>query len=97
MTLNDDEPLLNFACEFNLRRHAEVTKLPTDYVAGTGVASQVTTLFHRHGLLTVRDSTLYIGRMIMLLVSMTFLAIIYVKCRDRVQDQVLARMWMIAW
>jgi hypothetical protein len=41
----------------------------------------------------VRDPTLYIGRMVMFLCSMIFFAIIYVKARDRVQGQVLARMW----
>ena len=30
-------------------RRAEETSLPTDYVIGTGIVSQVMTLFRRHG------------------------------------------------
>mmetsp|Transcript_19713 Transcript_19713/g.49424 ORF Transcript_19713/g.49424 Transcript_19713/m.49424 type:complete len:298 (+) Transcript_19713:1-894(+) len=55
------------------------------------------TLFRRHGVITVRDPTLYIGRMVMFLNACIFFAIIYVKCRDRVQDQVLARVWLCLW
>jgi len=45
----------------------------------------------------VRDPTLYIGRMVMFLNMCVFFAIIYVKCRDRVQTQVLARVWLCLW
>jgi len=43
--------------------YTEVSGLPADYVGGTGMMSQVMTLFRRHGVITVRDPTLYIGRM----------------------------------
>jgi len=35
--------------------------------------------------------------MVMFLNACIFFAIIYVKCRDRVQDQVLARVWLCLW
>ena len=80
-------------------RRAAVSGLPStkDYVTGTGMPSQVTTLFRRHGLITVRDPTLYIARMLIFLTACIFFAIVYVKARDRVQDQVIARMWLCAW
>jgi len=52
LKLNHDEPLSNFAFNISLRHYAKVTTLPTDWVAGTGMASQVMTLFRRHGLLS---------------------------------------------
>jgi len=35
--------------------------------------------------------------MVMFLNMCVFFAIIYVKCRDRVQTQVLARVWLCLW
>ena len=60
-------------------RRAAVTGLPKDYVTGTGIASQVVTLVRRHGLITVRDPTMYIGRMVFFLFAGIFFNIIYVK------------------
>jgi ABC-type multidrug transport system ATPase subunit len=78
-------------------RRVEAKGLPTSYVTGTSLASQTMTLFRRHGILTFRDPTLYIGRMIMFLNACCFFAIIYIKARDRVQEQILARMWLCLW
>jgi len=37
------------------------------------------------------------GRCVMFLNACVFFAIIYVKARDRVQTQVLARLWLCLW
>lgn len=78
-------------------RRAQAAGLPKNYVTGTSVASQTVTLFRRHGILTLRDPTLYIGRMVMFLAACCFFAIIYIKARDRVQEQILSRMWLCLW
>jgi ABC-type multidrug transport system ATPase subunit len=78
-------------------RREPVVGLPTDYVHCTNCARQVATLVRRHGKLTIRDPTLYIGRMVMFINACVFFSIIYIKARDRKQTQVLARLWLTLW
>ena len=59
--------------------------------------SQAWTLMRRHGVITVRDPTLYTGRMVMFLNACIFFAVIYIEARQRVQEQVLFRMWLVLW
>jgi ABC-type multidrug transport system ATPase subunit len=72
---------------------------------GTGFCSQLGTMCHmlsRHGVLTMRDPMppcpmLYMGRMIGFLFTCIFFAVVYIDARDRVQDQVLYRFFLIVW
>jgi ABC-type multidrug transport system ATPase subunit len=54
-------------------------------------------LFRRMLTLAVRDPTVYISRMIVFLLSCTFFAIVYTKSRDRTQDQIFNRVWLLLW
>lgn len=64
---------------------------------GTSILAQTMTLVRRHGLITYRDPSMYVGRMIMFLVACIFFAVIYIESRSRSQDQVFARMWLVLW
>jgi len=55
------------------------------------------TLLKRHTLITVRDPMLYTGRLVAFIFVNVFFGIVYVKSRDRVQDQALNRMFLIPW
>mmetsp|Transcript_14704 Transcript_14704/g.32159 ORF Transcript_14704/g.32159 Transcript_14704/m.32159 type:complete len:649 (-) Transcript_14704:1948-3894(-) len=63
----------------------------SDYSVGLGM--QITTMFRRHTLLAVRDPMLYTGRTVTFLFCTVFFAIIYIKARERTQDQILPRMF----
>jgi hypothetical protein len=54
-------------------------------------------MFKRHGILVVRDPVLYIGRAIIFLISNIYFSFIYWKARERHQDQVFNRVWLIIW
>jgi len=54
-------------------------------------------LLRRHSLLIVRDPTLYVGRMAAFMAAGCFFAIIYIKAREREQDQVLNRVFFLLW
>lgn len=71
--------------------------LPDMSKRGTSFFSQTMTLMKRHLLITYRDPTVYVGRMIMFLVACVFFAVIYIACRHRDQDQVFSRMWLVIW
>jgi hypothetical protein len=58
---------------------------------------QVAILLKRHGKLVYRDPMLYGARCGMFLMATVFFAVVYVKARDRVQDQVLNRMFVAMW
>jgi hypothetical protein len=62
-----------------------------------GILSQTWTLLCRRALLSIRDPTLYIGRMIIFLLANSFFAIIYIKAREREQQYVVARFFLTAW
>ena len=63
----------------------------------TSFGTQVATLLRRHVLLTRRDPTLYLGRMLAFLLSCVFMALVYVEARHRTQQQALSRMWLVLW
>ena len=75
----------------------DVVKTTKGYEYSVNMFTQVLTMFQRHGKLAIRDPTLYSGRMLMFLITTVFFAIIYVKARERNQDQALQRMWFIIW
>jgi len=50
-----------------------------------------------NALLAVRDPTVHISRLVVCLFSCVFFAIIYVKSRERTQDQVQNRVWLYIW
>merc|ERR1719409_2268014 len=64
---------------------------------GLNVCSQILVLLRRMMLLAVRDPTVHISRLVACLFSCMFFAVIYIKSRDRTQDQVLNRLWLIIW
>jgi len=66
-------------------------------ISNTSLCSQVQTLLRRHWVITVRDPSLYLGRMVMFMIACSFFAVIYIQARDRVQDQALFRMFLIMW
>jgi len=59
--------------------------------------SQTVTLVRRHGVLVRRDPLVYTGRAIALMFGMIFFAVVYHKSRDRMQAQVLNKMWCLLW
>lgn len=61
------------------------------------MASQIKIMFKRHWMLAKRDYALYTGRMFMFMASHIFFGLVYIKARDRKQDQVLNRAWIIIW
>jgi len=75
----------------------DAIKTTKGYEYSVNMFSQVITMFQRHGKLAIRDPTLYSGRMLMFLITTVFFAIIYVKARERNQDQALQRMWFLSW
>eukprot|EP00928_Gymnodinium_smaydae_P012432 TRINITY_DN14508_c0_g3_i1.p1 TRINITY_DN14508_c0_g3~~TRINITY_DN14508_c0_g3_i1.p1 ORF type:complete len:666 (-),score=125.47 TRINITY_DN14508_c0_g3_i1:59-2008(-) len=58
---------------------------------------QFCTILSRQLLLSVRDPTLYLGRMAAFLIANTFFAIVYWKARPREQDYVHPRMFLLGW
>merc|ERR1712162_76071 len=48
-------------------------------------------------LLAIRDPTVHISRLVICLFSCMFFAVVYIKSRERTQDQVLNRLWLIIW
>jgi ABC-type multidrug transport system ATPase subunit len=65
--------------------------------ARPGTLAQCWILFCRRALLSVRDPTLYIGRMIVFLLANSFFAIIYIKARDREQKYAVSKFFLISW
>ena len=61
------------------------------------ILQQIAILFRRQSLLVARDPMLYIGRAFVFLFSNIYFAIVYIKSRDRDQDQVLNKMWLTIW
>jgi len=62
-----------------------------------GLCSQSMTVLRRQGLLSVRDPTLYVGRMLVFLVANSFFAIVYIKARSREQQYATARYFLASW
>jgi|AntAceMinimDraft_5_1070358.scaffolds.fasta_scaffold34947_2 hypothetical protein len=63
----------------------------------TGIVTQTTALIKRHMKLTIRDPTMYTGRMLMFMFACSFFAVIYIKSRDREQDQIFNKLWLVVW
>eukprot|EP00293_Proteomonas_sulcata_P015920 CAMPEP_0184298722 /NCGR_PEP_ID=MMETSP1049-20130417/9474_1 /TAXON_ID=77928 /ORGANISM="Proteomonas sulcata, Strain CCMP704" /LENGTH=616 /DNA_ID=CAMNT_0026608939 /DNA_START=77 /DNA_END=1927 /DNA_ORIENTATION=+ len=63
----------------------------------TSLVGQLSVLFRRHGLMMVRDPSLYLGRIVMFMISCAFFCFIYWEARKRVQEQALYRLWLILW
>ena len=64
---------------------------------GTSLLQQTMTLVRRHWTITYRDPSMYVGRMAMFLFACIFFAVIYIEARDRSQEQVGSRMWLVLW
>lgn len=61
----------------------QVTPLPdsAEAVSQTSTIHEIGVLLRRHGALTLRDPTIYIGRAIVYLFSCAFFAVVYIKSR----------------
>jgi len=59
--------------------------------------TEVAILFKRQLVVSYRDPTVYTGRMLMCCLACLYFSIIYIKTRDRIQEQALTRHWLIAW
>jgi hypothetical protein len=62
--------------------------LPGQTFRRPSVLQQTWVQLRRSALLSVRDPMLYMGRGAMFLLVGVFLAVVYIQCRDRVQEQV---------
>ncbi|CAJ1945545.1 unnamed protein product [Cylindrotheca closterium] len=58
---------------------------------------QLSTVFRRHGLLVARDPILYVGRIVVLLISNTVFSLAYWSSRDKVQEQSINFYYANAW
>ena len=65
----------------------ETGGVPNNEHLGNSTLAETMTLFRRHGLLVFRDPTLYVARAVMFLNACIFFGIIYIKSREREQDQ----------
>ena len=63
----------------------------------TPMSKQISVMMSRHAKLVYMDPVLYIGRAIIFLISNLYFALVYVKAREREQDQVTNKMWLIVW
>ena len=61
------------------------------------IPKQTSILLRRHGALVFRDPMIYFGRCIMFLLANSFFAVIYWKSRERVQEQILFKLFLILW
>jgi len=59
--------------------------------------SQTCTLLRRQGLIYLRDPSMYVGRMVVFVCTNVFFATIYWRARDRSQEYVTARFFMMGW
>eukprot|EP00971_Amphidinium_carterae_P014954 295285-Amphidinium_carterae.1 len=58
---------------------------------------QIIVMLRRHSWIAIRDPTLYLGRCVVMILSDSFFAIIYIKTRERAQDQVVNKMFLNIW
>eukprot|EP00935_MAST-01C_sp_MAST-1C-sp1_P001639 g1639.t1 len=71
--------------------------LPGEEAFGAGFGHQLYTLLRRHSVLTLRDPSLYVGRMVMFLLSCCFFALVYIDARERTNASILKRFFLIMW
>lgn len=62
-----------------------------------GFFEQSFVLLRRRCLVSVRDPTVYIGRMIVFLVANSLISVVYIKAREREQKYVSARFFLTTW
>eukprot|EP00930_Biecheleria_cincta_P073146 TRINITY_DN60466_c0_g1_i1.p1 TRINITY_DN60466_c0_g1~~TRINITY_DN60466_c0_g1_i1.p1 ORF type:complete len:660 (+),score=105.20 TRINITY_DN60466_c0_g1_i1:27-1982(+) len=75
----------------------EAHKLPSKGQYGVGLHRMVQASFRRQALLVLRDPTMYTGRIVMFMLACCFFSIVYIKSRDRVQEQAFNRLWLLLW
>ena len=63
----------------------------------TGICHEMAVMMRRHALLISRDPATYIGRAVIFLSCNLFFSLVYIKARERIQSQVLNRMWLSIW
>lgn len=64
---------------------------------GSNLCHEMAVMMHRHAVLVGRDPVLYVGRACIFMASNGFFAFVYWKAREREQDQVMNRMWLVVW
>ena len=75
-----------------------VLRLPITTANQTvGFYDQVKFITQRQLRIILTDPMIYMGRAVMFLILCSFFAVIYVKGRDRNQEQVLNRLWFCMW
>eukprot|EP01052_Picozoa_sp_SAG31_P005941 SAG31_NODE_269_length_18741_cov_11.185441_5_plen_1316_part_00 len=74
----------------------ETSVLPVPHVQAP-FYRQVLILLHKHGKIALMDPSVYSARMAILLVIGIFFPCIYIETRNRVQDQILQRCFLIFW
>jgi len=70
---------------------------PLVVLPSPNLCKQAMVLFRRHLILSIRDPTMYIGRMFVFLLANAFFAIIYVKARTLSQEHVTAVFFVCLW
>jgi ABC-type multidrug transport system ATPase subunit len=90
----DKEQVLSILDTWATRASTPLTSVTplTAETASHTLFSEVKILLRRHFILVFRDPMVYLGRCLMFCFICSFFAAIYIKSRDRVQEQVLFRM-----
>mmetsp|Transcript_1138 Transcript_1138/g.2311 ORF Transcript_1138/g.2311 Transcript_1138/m.2311 type:complete len:674 (+) Transcript_1138:104-2125(+) len=73
---------------------------PVMKVSGGGrqlLAVQAWVMLRRTVLLAWRDPVVYVSRICVFIASCLFFSLVYIKSRERKQDQVFNRVWLILW
>ena len=102
-----DEQVESILCKWEANEESELnkmkssssavvqTQLPdTSQLADLSIMQQFKFVGSRQLKLVFLDPMLYAGRAVMFLMACSFFAVIYIYCRDRVQNQVLNRLWL---
>ncbi len=76
---------------------AQVKAVPRKALPGVSFGRQVLVHTRRQALLSVRDPTLYLGRLAIFMVSCIFFALVYIRTRERNQQVVTDRMFLTGW
>jgi len=61
------------------------------------MSRRIVSTMHQEGLIMVRNPILYTGRCVVCAVIGVFFALVYLKSRDRIQEQVIPKLWLIKW
>jgi len=62
-----------------------------------GLGMQTVILGHRLARMTLRDPSLYFARWIFVLFACTIFALVYKDAHDRTKDEIMPRVWLLAW